>query len=39
MTSDYRVPLEKTEKVLGYGPVSLTEGIQRTVEWMIGRGA
>jgi len=34
MTSDYRVPLEKTASELGYGPVSLEEGIRKTVGWM-----
>ncbi len=34
MTTDYRQPLLKTGEVLGWGPISLEEGVKKTVEWM-----
>jgi GlcNAc-P-P-Und epimerase len=34
MTSDYAVPMERTFDVLGRGPVSLSEGVARTVAWL-----
>jgi nucleoside-diphosphate-sugar epimerase len=34
MTSDFPVPIESTFSILGEGPVSLEQGIERTVAWL-----
>ena len=34
MTTDYETPMERTFQVLGENPISLDEGIKRTVEWI-----
>lgn len=34
MTSEYVVPLDDTFEILGEGPVTLEEGIARTVDWL-----
>lgn len=39
MTSDYPVPMERTFRDLGRGPVSLMEGVNRTKAWLESDGA
>lgn len=34
MTSDYPVAMEPTFRLLGEGPVSLSEGVERTIRWL-----
>jgi nucleoside-diphosphate-sugar epimerase len=34
MTTDYVVPLDKSLAILGLGPISLEEGVKKTVAWL-----
>jgi nucleoside-diphosphate-sugar epimerase len=34
MTTDYVVPLDKSLAILGLAPISLEEGVKKTVAWL-----
>ena len=34
MTTDYIVPLDKSLALLGPGPMSLEDGVKKTVAWL-----